>query len=132
MAGNVCRLVQGLLTLADPVLHFTDAGNYDRRTLNTIATRSSQHHNRLALCFATQAVVGNMTNRYYRVHTSVITDDNHNGMTTRKASRLCGRNSSARAYVRKPPYNESMLPWHAIGWNVWVSHRLMRNSRILM
>jgi hypothetical protein len=92
----ICRLVQGLLTLADPVLHFTHAGNYDRRTLNTIATSSSQHHNRLARRFATQAVVGNKANRYYRVHISVITDNNHNGMAIRKASRLCGRNSSAR------------------------------------
>jgi hypothetical protein len=104
----VCRLVQGLLTLADPILHFTHAGNYDRRTLNTIATRSSQHHNRLARRFASQAVVGNMTNRYYRVRICVITDDNHNGMTTRKASRLCGRNSSSRVrtYVSLPTTNQ--------------------------
>jgi hypothetical protein len=108
----------------------THAENYDRITLNTIATSPSQHHNRLPRHFATQAVVGNKTNRYYRVHISVITDITTVWRRVRRHGCVWQKQQRVRAYVRKPPYNESMLRRHPIGWGFTSSNAQFHNPDV--
>jgi hypothetical protein len=100
-------------------ISLTHAETYDRITLNTIATSPSQHHNRLPRRFATQAVVGNKTNRYYRVHISVITDITtvwrtvrRHGCVWQKQQRvraLCTQASLQRINATPAPYRLECL-----------------------